>query len=193
MGIFGRKRVKKIENYEDRFVQPPDVRKIQPPVQPQYQPPTQLPTAEDIQEASPVSALPTYPAVSTVPPDISTASGTRGEEASTFAPLFIKLTKYRQILNNMNYLKMSLNLIRNQIAILNELEKLKAENMKLLQSTTEKVGQRLIKLDSEFMRPSGFMEDMPEMHIQEMESLENTITDLRAQIEGLKEEVESLA
>jgi len=114
------------------------------------------------------------------------------EPAPVFAPVFVKLSRYKQILSDLNYLKMGINLIRNQIAILSELERLQAENMKVLHSTIEKMSNALVKLDSEFMTPSGFMEDVPEMEMNEVESLENTITDLRAQIEGLKGEVESM-
>lgn len=176
MGIFGRKKIKKIDKRE--FKPPVDIEKIKPPLR--------------APKASNAPNITNYPQMRQ-PKSFPKADDRTDEKSNTFAPVFIKLTRYKQILNSMNYIKMSLNLIRNQIAILNELEKLRADNMKLLQSTFEKVNDKLIKLDSQFMRPSGFMEDMPEMQMHEMESLDNTITDLKAQVEGLKQEVDSLA
>jgi len=93
----------------------------------------------------------------------------------------------------MNYLKMSINLIKNQLSILSELDRLREENLKLLHSAVNRVNNRLMKLDSEFMRPSGFMEEMPELQMQDAESLESTIADLKGQIEHLKSEVETIA
>lgn len=109
----------------------------------------------------------------------------------SFAPLFVKLTRYKQILNAMNYLKTTMVMIRNTFSILNELERLKAENLKMIQSAMEKVEKRLLTLDSEFMRPSGFTEELPELH--DVESLEATIADLKSQIDQLKTELERMA
>ena len=86
-----------------------------------------------------------------------------------------------------------MNLIRNQVAIMNELEKLKNENMKIMQNTFDKMSNKLIKLDSEFMRPYGFSEDIADMQASEVESLEETLAGLHSQIEGLRREVDTLA
>jgi|GEM_PF-4788993 len=214
MGIFGRKRIKKIE--DRNLPLPRDVEEIEPPVQRQ---PAEIPRegyAMSYPQPARVQSMPSHPSVpshprgapTSYPPQArppsqppSRAPPTKKRdveqhedvEEPQLAPLFIKLTRYRNILNNINYLKMSVNLIRHQLLVLNELDKLKSENMKLLQSTMEKVNERLLKLDSEFMRPAGFMEEIPGVQLQELESLENTITDLRTQIEGLKQEVETLS
>ncbi len=176
MGIFGRKKEKKFDKIE--FKSPVDVRKVEPPIQTPTIQNMPLPKSQHFNR--PISHSGESNVEKTLP-------------ATEFAPVFIKLTKYRQILNTMNGIKMSLNLIRNQLAILNELEKLRNENMKLLQSTFEKINEKLIKLDSQFMKPSGFMEDMPSMQMHEIESLESTLSDLKAQIEGLKQEVNALS
>jgi vacuolar-type H+-ATPase subunit I/STV1 len=113
------------------------------------------------------------------------------KEKSSFAPLFVKLDRYRQILNTMNYLKNTMNMIKNTLSILNELEKIKSENLKLIEDTIEKADKKILTLDSEFMRPSGFIEEMPEL--SDVESLEATLVDLREQVNQLKSELRSMA
>ncbi len=107
------------------------------------------------------------------------------------APVFIKLTKYRQVLSALNQLKMNVNLIKNQVAVMGELDKLRDENIKLLKSALGKVDERLASLDSSFMRPSGYEDDLPEARRNEVDSLDCTIDDLKSQIDNLRSEVET--
>jgi hypothetical protein len=176
MAIFGRRRVKDIKQRE--FFPPVDIREI--PYVPE--PARARPEVSDFSFRQ-----------AAVSRGRSDEQAQEKEQSPSFAPLFVKLTRYKQILSTLNYLKMSINLIKNQLAILSELDKLREENIKLLDSTTKRVGERLSTLDSEFMRPSGFMEEIPEMQMQDVESLESTLTDLKSQIEHLKSEVETIA
>jgi len=91
----------------------------------------------------------------------------------------------------MNYLKNTMNMVKNTFSILNELEKIRMENLKLIQDTVEKADKKILTLDSEFMRPSGFIEDMPEL--TDVESLEATLVDLREQVGQLKSELKNMA
>jgi polyhydroxyalkanoate synthesis regulator phasin len=112
------------------------------------------------------------------------------EQRSSFAPLFVKIDRYRQILSTMNYLKNSMMLIKNNFVILNELEKLKEDNMKILQEGIERLEKKVVSLDTQFLRPSGFMEDVKET--QDVEVFESTISDLSGQIQNLKAQLQSL-
>ena len=118
---------------------------------------------------------------------------TKEPSKPTFAPLFVKLTRFKEILSTLKYLKTTVNSIKRQLSVLNKLEKLKEENLNLLNSDIKKVSDQLHKLDSEFTRPSGYIEDIPELQMQDVESLESTIVDLKEQIEQLKSEVETVA
>ena len=163
MSIFGRRRVK---NVRSEFVPPVDVK--------------------EISEMS-FNERPQFPR-----PSVEESMPQMENEERPFAPVFIKLTKYRQVLGTMNQLKMNVNIIKNQLAVLNELDKLREENLKLLKAALGRVDERLVKLDSSFMRPSGYMEEIPEMQMQEVDSLEGTIEDLKGQIENLRSEVENV-
>jgi len=113
------------------------------------------------------------------------------QERPVSAPLFIKLDRYKQILNSLAELKTALIMIKNSFSVMNELEKLKNENLKMIENVIERIDKRISGLDSEFLRPSGYHEELPE-EVYEVESLGATLTDLRDQVNQLKAELESL-
>lgn len=121
-------------------------------------------------------------------------------ERPSFAPLFIKIDRYRQILNTIGNLKTIMIMLKNSLITLNELDKARNETFKIVQDAIEKLENRLNSLDQELVRPSGFQErttttfDTTEkLEYQDVETIEATIADLKGQIEQLKAELESLA
>ncbi len=113
------------------------------------------------------------------------------ESKPTFAPLFIKLERYKQILEIMEYLKNTMGMIRNNFAVLAELEKLRADNLKMIQMTVEKVEKKLKELDSEFLRPEGFEEKTEEY--RDITELQTTLSNLDKKIKDLQSELEKYA
>jgi len=190
MPLFGRKRKEEIQEVK-QAVQLPTLESImsqlekpieKKPVEELSKKIPETPTAERIPEHKTIERIPEMPREE-IKEEV--------REKSSFAPLFVKLDRYRQILNTMNYLKNTMNMIKNTLSILNELEKIKSENLKLIEDTIEKADKKILTLDSEFMRPSGFIEDMPEL--SDVESLEATLVDLREQVNQLKSELRSMA
>ncbi len=194
MALFGKKRKEEIQEIK-QAIQLPTLEKImagiekpveQKPVQkleeklseiPEEKPFIIKPNVERLAQRMPEHKLPEMP-------------NEEIQEKMSFAPLFVKLDRYKQILNTMNYLKNTMNMIKNTFSILNELEKIRMENLRLVQETIEKADKKILTLDSEFMRPSGFIEDRPE--IGDVESLEVTLVDLRDQVNQLKAELKSM-
>jgi len=123
-----------------------------------------------------------------VPAEQAMAEQQRQQE---FAPLFVRIDKYRQILQTMNFLKTTMGAMRSSLSILRELDRLRDENLKMVEGAVSKVEQRMMALDSNFMRPSGFVEDVPEL--RDVEGVELTLEDLRTQIEQLKAQIETFA
>jgi hypothetical protein len=111
--------------------------------------------------------------------------------ASEFAPLFVRIDKYKQILQTMNYLKTTMNAVKSSLSILKELDTLRQENLKMVEDAVVKVEDRLAGLDSNFMRPSGFSEEVPEL--RHVENVEITLDDLKGQINQLKAQIEGFA
>jgi hypothetical protein len=81
-------------------------------------------------------------------------------------------------------------MIKNTLAVLNELEKVRHENMKLLQDALAKTEKKILDLDSEFIRPPDFQEELPEYG--DVETVSTTIEDLKGQIGRLKEELNTM-
>lgn len=116
-------------------------------------------------------------------------------ERPMFAPLFVKLDRYRQILNLVGYLKNSITLMRNSLATLNELEKARNETVRIVYDALEKIEKGIGELDSELVRPAGYSSEDDELEKPEYRDVETvgaTIADLREQIEQLKSEVEAI-
>jgi len=173
---------------KEQVVKKEPVQEIQQPVEiPEFPLPETTPSGDEFTKLDRTfeesMKLPELPAIH-VKPEI------KEEPKKPFAPLFVKIDRYRQILNAMNYLKNTLVMIKNTFAILDELEKLRTENLKLIEEAIDKVDKKLLTLDSEFLRPSGYMEEMVDLH--EIQGIEATISDLKNQVRQLKSELNQL-
>ena len=113
-------------------------------------------------------------------------------ERPAFAPLFVKIDRYRNILNALGQLRTSVVMIRNSFSTLNELEKARFETLKLIEEAVGKVESKLSSLDTELLRPtSAHMDVTPEYH--DVETVQATVADLKGQITQLKAELEQLS
>jgi hypothetical protein len=113
-------------------------------------------------------------------------------EKASFAPLFVKLDRYKSVLDTINELKSSIISIKSSLDVQKQIENLREENRQLLEGAISKVDEKILSLDSEFLRPKGFEEEMPQPEIK-TEGLQGALTDLKKQIEGLKEELKTIS
>ena len=111
-------------------------------------------------------------------------------EKPTVAPLFVKMDRYRQILTTIGNLKTALMIVKNSLATLRQIEKVRDDTFNIVSDIIEKMDDRLIDLDNNLLRPAGFHESeqgSPEQ--QDIRSIEATVADLQGQIEQLKSEL----
>jgi len=119
-------------------------------------------------------------------------------EIPSDVPLFIKLDRYKNILHTISDLKQTVTKVKNAFAMFSEMERAKAENLRVLEAAVQKVEARIVDLDSEFIKPAGLVEtEQQEGGADENsaggdEGLHGMISDLRVQIDKLKEELEQL-
>jgi len=116
---------------------------------------------------------------------------TKLPERPSVAPLFIRLEKYKQIIDSIANLKATLVVIKNSLSTLNELDRAKEDAFRLIQDAVMKLDRRINILDQEFIRPPGIgIEER--FDFQDIEVVGSTITDLKGQIEQLKTELEAM-
>ena len=114
----------------------------------------------------------------------------REPEKPTVAPLFVKMDRYRQILTTIGNLKTSLMIVKNSLATLQQIEKVRDATFNIVSDVIEKMDDKLIDLDNNLLRPAGFHEsEGASTEQQDIRSIEATVADLQGQIEQLKSEV----
>lgn len=106
------------------------------------------------------------------------------------AELYVKLERYEKVLNSLNDLKATMTTIKNAFSILNELNKVREDNLRKIQNTIENVEKKLMALDSEFVRPSGYEEVSTEVY--GTEGLDSELTELQEKVSQLKTELKSM-
>ncbi len=149
-----------------------------------------IPPAKEMPELPPLPDLDRqYPQPRQSRPAVQQQEPVMQPERPVFAPLFVNIDRYRNILNALGYMRTSLIMIRNSFATLNELEKARNETLKLIQEAIEKLDKKLATLDSELIRPAGYHSDTSPEY-QDVETVQATVADLKGQIEQLKSELE---
>ena len=114
----------------------------------------------------------------------------REPEKHQVAPLFVKMDRYRQILTTIGNLKTALMIVKNSLATLQQIERVRDQTFSIVNDVVEKMDEKLITLDNELLRPAGFHENReasPEG--QDIRSIEATVSELQGQIEQLKSEL----
>ncbi len=112
-------------------------------------------------------------------------------ERRQFAPLFVKIEKYKEVLSLLNDLKATVFMIKNALEIQRQLESLKDANHTVVESAITKVEQKILTLDSEFTRPAGFEEEHTQVTYES--DLDHALIDLRKRIDDLKVELKTVA
>jgi len=153
-----------------------------------------IPEEKLVQEETMPPALAAQP-IPTVPlAPIPTIQPTQVQEPQrpVFAPLFVKIEKYRSVLNHITDLKTTIIMLKNALGIQKQIEGLRNENRKFLELAINKIDKKIVSLDTEFLRPKGFEEEFPPA-TYETEGLEGVVGDLKKQIEGLKSELKAIS
>jgi Asp-tRNA(Asn)/Glu-tRNA(Gln) amidotransferase C subunit len=112
-------------------------------------------------------------------------------ERPRFAPLFIKIERYREVLDKMELLKASLLNLRDIIKVSEQLDRLKVEAENLMQKNLREIIKIVTDLDKEFVKPKGF-ESETSFPTIETEKMGDYIEDLQKELKKLKEHLEKI-
>lgn len=107
-------------------------------------------------------------------------------ERPKFAPLFIKVDRYNEVLKNIESVKEVLLNIRDLLNLTQQLDKIKTESQLLLQKNIQEIARIVSELDKEFVRPKGLgIEEIIKRPI-ETERVEEYVSELQRELEGLR-------
>jgi len=125
-------------------------------------------------------------------PKEQTNTPEKEEIKKEFAPLFIKIDRYRSLLDSIKDLKSMILMMKNALKSQKQIERLRDENIKFLEAAIEKINKKIISLDSEFLRPRGYEEESSPS-VNETETLESVVDDLDKQVEELKSQLKTIS
>jgi len=114
------------------------------------------------------------------------------EEKPAYAPLFVKINRYRGIISSVIYMKNALKVLLNSFAILKELDRVRDQTNGVVNDTLNGIEKKLIELDNDLIRPTGFNMEAPSDDYSDHHNVEATVSDLRSQIKQLKNELEKM-
>lgn len=111
------------------------------------------------------------------------------EETPRLAPLFIKIDRYKEVLGNIQKLKLQLKNIQFLLTFKDQINKINAENDELLYKTVQNLNQAVNDFSSSFAVPrnTNFM-PKPPLETRADES----VSDLGEKISRLREELERI-
>lgn len=117
---------------------------------------------------------------------------TEHREHGMVAPLFVKVEKYRELLSTVQTMKVFVSGIKQIFNVLQELETVRAESLKTMRASVQKLERSVTEMDTELLRPRGVdFTDLVESE-DEVAHIEDSLTDLQKQIASLRRELKEL-
>lgn len=109
-------------------------------------------------------------------------------EKSEFAPLFVKIDRYEEVINKLGGIKKSLFSLKDLLELMTQVDDIKREGMSMLKKSLSSLTDTLISLDEEFVRPEGAEKLVRETKTPE-DSMRTYILDLQSELKGLRKEL----
>jgi len=111
------------------------------------------------------------------------------EETPKIAPLFVRVDKYKEILNNINQLKTTITNIQNLLAIRKEINKIHSESDEILEKSLQRFSDATNSFSREFTLPRGIkhLVRIPEEKVDEnISKIGEEIAKLRTELEKIE-------
>jgi len=109
-------------------------------------------------------------------------------ERPKFAPLFIKIERYQEVLRSIGSMKLVLASLRELLMLRKELERIKADSDSLLEKNIKEIEAVTGRLDAEFVRPKSA--ERPEFlgieRPAELAGVGEYVSDLQSELEKLE-------
>lgn len=111
-------------------------------------------------------------------------------ESVRLAPLFIKIDRYKEVLEKLNGLKLTLNNLDMIIKLKRDVEKVKIESDKLFEEAVEKFGHTVMEFDREFKKPEAIEPFIKKAQDQQVDEYVNQ---LQSELDKLEEHLKSIS
>lgn len=114
---------------------------------------------------------------------------TQDYDVQKSAPLFVKVDKYKELLRGVNEIRAYLSSTKQVFTILQDIETIRADALKVLRATLQRMEKNVVEVDSELLRPRGAeFPDEP----SEVTHMETSLNELQKQLVDLKRELQQL-
>lgn len=110
-------------------------------------------------------------------------------EPKNFAPLFIKIDKYKEVLQKVQKMKSIVNNLNRLVALQNTIEKARSDSIEAMRKNVDDFQQTIKTLDQELVRPQT-ME--PFIKDQTTQPVDTYTKDLEDEIAKLKEQLKNI-
>lgn len=111
-------------------------------------------------------------------------------EPSRTPPLFIKIERYKEVLENVSRLRAMIHEIDNIVSLRREIEKVRTNSDSLLEKNIQEFSEILSGLDKEFVRPEHMEHFLKETKVERLDSyvaeLEEELNRLKNQMRQIK-------
>ncbi len=129
------------------------------------------------------STIPSLP----TPPEKTEA--TKQPQERKTPPVFIKLDRYEEIINNINNIRTSLSNLHEIMKVFEEIENTRSDVIESIRATVDKIDAGISYLDSILVKPSGLGIKPEKLTSDE---LDKSLEKLKKEIEDIKNAVSSL-
>ncbi|MFC2143571.1 hypothetical protein ACFLQN_04180 [Candidatus Aenigmatarchaeota archaeon] len=106
------------------------------------------------------------------------------------APLFVKVEKYRNIINTVQDMKAFVSGTKQLFTVMYEIENIRNEALKMMKVTVQRIEKNIVDIDRELLRPKGIDISTRQEGI-ELEHIESSLSDLQKQLLSLKKDIQT--
>ena len=106
------------------------------------------------------------------------------------APLFVKVDKYKEVLRDVQELKVFISGMKQLFTVLNDLEGVRSDALKIMRATVQRLERSVVEIDTELLRPRGF--ELPTHEEEDIHHIEDSLGDLQKQLAALRRELQEL-
>jgi len=115
-------------------------------------------------------------------------SGRNLEKQESVAPIFVKVEKYKEVLEELQEIKSYIGTIKQLFLMMSELEATRSDAMNIMKASVQRLEKAISEVDTELLRPVGY-EAFPHGEI-EIRHIEDSLINLQRQLSTLRQELD---